>query len=214
MGSHLTLEVSHGSMALERKNIDKSPLTKAGLPVIWVLGGPGCGKGTQCDKIVAQYGYTHLSSGDLLREEVKSGSDRGKTLNAMMEKGDLVPLFVVLDLLAEAMLAKLSGSKGFLIDGYPREVSQGEEFEKEICPCSKILYFEVSDATMTERLLKRGQSSGRVDDNVETIKKRLNTFHQHSKPVIEAYNTKAAIIPAERSVDDIFADVAKILDSI
>ena len=67
---------------------------------------------------------------------------------------------------------------------YPREVSQGEEFEKEICPCSKILYFEVSDETMTERLLKRGQSSGRVDDNVETIKKRLNTFHQHSEPVV------------------------------
>ena len=73
---------------------------------------------------MAKYGYTHLSSGDLLREEVKSGSERGKTLNAMMEKGDLVPLFVVLDLLAEAMIGKLSGSKGFLIDGYPREVAQ------------------------------------------------------------------------------------------
>merc|ERR1712227_681821 len=207
-------ECQKSNMALERKNIDKSPLTKAGLPVIWVLGGPGCGKGTQCDKIVAQYGYTHLSSGDLLREEVASGSDRGKTLNAMMEKGDLVPLFVVLDLLAEAMLAKLAGSKGFLIDGYPREVSQGEEFEKEICPCSKILYFEVSDETMTERLLKRGQSSGRVDDNVDTIKKRLATFHQHSKPVISHYDSKACIIPAERSVDDIFADVTKVLDAI
>merc|ERR1712077_147752 len=98
------------------------------------------------------------------------------------------------------MLAKLSGSKGFLIDGYHREVSQGEEFEKEICPCSKILYFDVSDATMTERLLKRGQSSGRVDDNVET-------FNKHSKPVIDAYASKCACIPAERSVDDIFADV-------
>merc|ERR1711878_244204 len=213
MGSRVqALQVSN--MALERKNIDKSPLTKAGLPVIWVLGGPGCGKGTQCDKIVAQFGYTHLSSGDLLREEVASGSDRGKQLNAMMEKGDLVPLFVVLDLLAEAMLARLSGSKGFLIDGYPREIAQGEEFEKEICPCSKILYFQVSDETMTERLLQRGRSSGRVDDNVETIKKRLDTFHKHSKPVIEAYSEKAAIIPAERSVDDIFADVAKILDGI
>merc|ERR1711983_430090 len=207
-------ECHQSNMALERKNIDKSPLTKAGLPVIWVLGGPGCGKGTQCDKIVAQYGYTHLSSGDLLREEVASGSDRGKTLNAMMEKGDLVPLFVVLDLLAEAMLAKLSGSKGFLIDGYLREVAQGEEFEKEICPCTKILYFEVSDDTMTERLLKRGQSSGRVDDNVETIKKRLDTFHKHSKPVMDAYASKCCKIPAERSVDDIFADVCGALDSI
>merc|ERR1711926_66385 len=111
------------------------------------LGGPGSGKGTQCDKIVEKYGFTHLSSGDLLRAEVQSGSERGKILTEIMEKGDLVPMFVVLDLLAEAMLAKLDGSKGYLIDGYPREVSQGEEFEKEICPCSKILYFEVSDET-------------------------------------------------------------------
>jgi len=204
--------VSANLLALERKNIDKSPLTKAGLPVVWVLGGPGCGKGTQCDKIVAKYGYTHLSSGDLLREEVKSGSERGKTLNAMMEKGDLVPLFVVLDLLAEAMLAALSGSKGFLIDGYPREIAQGEEFEKEICPCSKILYFQVSDETMTERLLQRGKSSGRVDDNVETIKKRLDTFHKHSEPVMAHFASKCAAIPAERSVDDIFADVLKALE--
>merc|ERR1719232_2450374 len=111
----------------------------------------------------------------------------------MMEKGDLVPLFVVLDLLAEAMLGKLSGSKGFLIDGYPREVAQGEEFEKEICPCTKILYFEVSD---------------------DTIKKRLDTFHKHSKPVMDAYASKCCKIPAERSVDDIFADVCGALDSI
>merc|ERR1711951_226327 len=124
---------------------------EAKLPIVWVLGGPGCGKGTQCDKIVAKYGFTHLSSGDLLREEVGSGSERGKQLTAIMERGELVPLAVVLDLLAEAMLKKLSGSKGFLIDGYPREVAQGEEFEKEIAPCSHILYFEVSDATMTER---------------------------------------------------------------
>ena len=118
--------------ALERKNIDKSPLTKAGLPVIWVLGGPGCGKGTQCDKIVAKYGFTHLSSGDLLRDEVKSGSEMGKQLNAVMEKGDLVPLFVVLDLMAEAMIKKLDGSKGFLIDGYPREVAQVCETRKSL----------------------------------------------------------------------------------
>ena len=137
----------------------------AGLPIVWVLGGPGCGKGTQCDKIVAKYGYTHLSSGDLLRDEVNSGSTRGKQLLAIMEKGDLVPLVksafefswrntfnnekiflqqVVLDLLAEAMIKKLPSSKGFLIDGYPREVSQGQEFEKDIGECAQILYFEVN----------------------------------------------------------------------
>merc|ERR1712018_817325 len=214
MGSHLTLEVSYGNMALERKNIDKTPLTKAGLPVIWVLGGPGCGKGTQCDKIVAKYGFTHLSSGDLLRDEVKSGSEMGKQLNAVMEKGDLVPLFVVLDLMAEAMIKKLDGSKGFLIDGYPREVAQGEEFEKAIAPCKHILYFEVSDATMTQRLLKRAETSGRADDNEATIKKRLVTFHQHSEPVIKHYASKCSVIPAERGIDDIFADVAGALDKM
>merc|ERR1711872_343738 len=184
--------------------VDCSALTASGLPIVWVLGGPGCGKGTQCDKIVAKNGFTHLSSGDLLREEVGSGSNRGKQLTAIMEKGDLVPLAVVLDLLAEAMLKKLSGSKGFLIDGYPREVA----------PCAHILYFEVSDKTMTERLLKRGQTSGRVDDNEETIKKRLDTFHKHSEPVIAAYAAKCSKIPAERGVDDIFADVCASLDKL
>merc|ERR1719391_1927035 len=194
-------------MAVERANIDKTPLREAKLPIVWVLGGPGGGKGTQCDKIVAKYGFTHLSSGDLLREEVGSGSNRGKQLIAIMEKGDLVPLAVVLDLLAEAMLKKLSGSKGYLIDGYPREVAQGQEFEKEILPCSQILYFDVSDETMTARLLNRGKTSGRADDNEETIKKRLDTFHQHSKPVIDAYASKCKSIPAERDPNDIFSDV-------
>ena len=100
----------------------------------------------------------------------------------------------VLDLLAEAMIKKLGGSKGFLIDGYPREVAQGEEFEKAIAPCKHILYFEVSDETMTQRLLKRAETSGRADDNVETIKKRLVTFHQHSEPVIAAYKAKCSVV--------------------
>merc|ERR1711936_439136 len=177
--------------------VDCSALTASGLPIVWVLGGPGCGKGTQCDKIVAKYGFTHLSSGDLLREEVASGSDRGKSLTA-----------------TEAMIKKLGGSKGFLIDGYPREVAQGEEFEKAIAPCKHILYFEVSDATMTQRLLKRAETSGRADDNEETIKKRLVTFHQHSEPVIKHYASKCSVIAAERGVDEIFADVAAALDKM
>merc|ERR1712076_89394 len=110
-------------------------------------------------------------------------------------------------------ISKLGGSKGFLIDGYPREVAQGEEFEKAIAPCKHILYFEVSDDCMTGRL-KRAETSGRADDNVDTIKKRLVTFHQHSEPVIAAYKAKCSVIPAERSVDEIFADVTAALDKM
>ena len=97
-------------------------------------------------------------------------------------------------------MGKLSGSKGFLIDGYPREVAQGQEFEKAIAPCTKIIYFEVSDETMTSRLLNRGKTSGRADDNEETIKKRLDTFHQHSKPVVQAYNDKCVQVSFKKYV--------------
>lgn len=114
----------------EKHAIDTRPLQHA--KVIFIVGGPGSGKGTQCERIANKYGYTHLSSGDLLREEVKSGSERGKELNEMMQKGILVSNQIVLDMIKEAMLDKVDSSKGFLIDGYPREVDQGMEFEKQV----------------------------------------------------------------------------------
>jgi len=182
--------------------------------IVFVLGGPGCGKGTQCDKIVAKYGFTHLSTGDLLRDEVASGSERGKQLTQIMEKGELVSLETVLGLLRDAMIKKASTSKGFLIDGYPRELDQGKKFEADVAPVKAVLYFEVADETMKKRLLKRAETSGRVDDNEETIVKRLKTFHQHSQPVIDYYATqnKVCKIVAEGSVDDIFAKVTAYLD--
>eukprot|EP00918_Siedleckia_nematoides_P016285 GHVU01035011.1.p1 GENE.GHVU01035011.1~~GHVU01035011.1.p1 ORF type:complete len:195 (-),score=36.91 GHVU01035011.1:814-1398(-) len=182
--------------------------------VIFVLGGPGSGKGTQCDKIVAKYGFTHLSTGDLLREAVSSGSERGKQLTAIMEKGDLVPLETVLDLLKESMQKKAATSKGFLIDGYPRELDQGLRFENDVCSVNSVLYFEVADDTMVKRLLKRAETSGRVDDNEETIKKRLNTFHNITQPVIDHYSKQGKVntIKAEGSVDEIFGKVQAILD--
>lgn len=182
--------------------------------IVFVLGGPGCGKGTQCDKIVAKYGFTHLSTGDLLRDEVASGSQRGKQLTQIMESGELVPLETVLGLLRDAMIKKAATSKGFLIDGYPRELDQGKRFEAEVAPVTAVLYFEVADETMKKRLMKRAETSGRVDDNEETILKRLKTFHQHSQPVINYYaaQNKVCQIQAEGTVDEIFAKVTAYLD--
>merc|ERR1712050_681263 len=111
--------------------VDCSALTASGLPIVWVLGGPGSGKGTQCDKIVEKYGFCHLSSGDLLREEVASGSARGKELQEIMTKGNLVPLETVLAMIKDKMFANQDAS-GFLIDGYPRELDQGKKFEETI----------------------------------------------------------------------------------
>ncbi|KAM9324895.1 adenylate kinase isoenzyme 1 [Gastrophryne carolinensis] len=184
--------------------------------IIFVVGGPGSGKGTQCERIVQKYGFTHLSTGDLLRAEVSSGSERGKTLSAIMEKGELVPLDTVLDMLRDAMVAKADVSKGFLIDGYPREVKQGEEFEKKIAPPSLLLYIDAGAETMVKRLLKRGETSGRVDDNEETIKKRLDTYYKATEPVITLYEKRGIVrrINAEGSVDDVFKQVSTALDAL
>ncbi|XP_059061823.1 adenylate kinase isoenzyme 1 isoform X2 [Achroia grisella] len=191
-----------------------APIDTSKKPIVWVLGGPGSGKGTQCEKIIAKYGFTHLSTGDLLRAEVKSGSDRAKCLTSIMERGELVPNEIVLDLLKEAILARADQSKGFLIDGYPREKSQGIAFEQAIAPVTAIIYFEASSETLTQRLLGRAASSGRADDNEETIKLRLKTFIDNNELVLAQYPDKLRRINAEASVDDIFGEVQKILDPL
>ncbi|VDP50509.1 unnamed protein product, partial [Soboliphyme baturini] len=181
---------------VSRKHIDIGPLKAAHLPIIFIVGGPGSGKGTQCAKMVEKYGLTHLSSGDLLRAEVESKSERGTQLQSIMAAGQLVPLEVVLDLLKEAMLEKVKDkkSKGFLIDGYPREVKQGEMFESEIMDCSMVIFFDVSEDIMIQRLLGRGKTSGRVDDNMDTIKKRLDTFNKQTQPVVGYYEKKGKLV--------------------
>jgi len=201
----------------QRKSIDLTPLKQAKLPIFFIVGGPGSGKGTQCERIVARYGLTHLSSGDLLRAEVKSGSPRGAHLLKMMEAGELVPLEVVLDLIKEAMNAAVArGSKGFLIDGYPREVKQGEQFENEIQECKLVLFFDVSEQVLVDRCLKRAETSGRADDNIETIRKRLQTYNNATAPVVHHYEKKGKLvkISAGGSIEEIFGKVQTSLDEI
>ncbi|KAK9731387.1 hypothetical protein QE152_g13690 [Popillia japonica] len=188
--------------------------TDINVPVVWVIGGPGSGKGTQCDKIVDKYGFTHLSSGDLLRKEVASGSPRGQELNAIMERGALVPLDIVLELIKEAMINSLSVAKGFLIDGYPREKEQGIRFEEVVAPVHTILFFEAKQDTLVSRLLHRAKTSGRADDNEETIKKRLQTFITHTDQILEHYVDKMKKIDAERDIDVIFAEIQTYLDPL
>ncbi|KAE9413730.1 hypothetical protein Angca_007777 [Angiostrongylus cantonensis] len=207
--------VQHLDKLITKKQIDLTPIRKANVPIFFIVGGPGSGKGTQCEKIVAKYGFSHLSSGDLLRDEVKSGTPRGAQLLKIMEAGELVPLEVVLDLIKEAMLKEVAKkSKGFLIDGYPREIKQGEQFEQEIQEAKLVIFFDVSEKVLVERLLHRAKTSGRADDNMETIKKRLKTFIDATAPVVDYYEKKKKLIriKAEGSIDEIFAVVCKHLD--
>lgn len=122
--------------------------------------------------------------------QVASGSPRGQELNAIMERGALVPLDIVLELIKEAMINSLSVAKGFLIDGYPREKEQGIRFEEVVAPVHTILFFEAKQDTLVSRLLHRAKTSGRADDNEETIKKRLQTFITHTDQILEHYVDK------------------------
>ncbi|KAM9691916.1 adenylate kinase isoenzyme 5 isoform 2-T2 [Dama dama] len=161
--------------------------------IIFIIGGPGSGKGTQCGKLVEKYGFTHLSTGELLRNELSSESERSKLIRGIMERGELVPSGIILELLKEAMVASLSSTKGFLIDGYPREVKQGEEFGRRIGDPHLVICMDCSADTMTNRLLQRSRSSPQADDNTTTIAKRLETYYRASIPVVAYYETKTQL---------------------
>ncbi|DBA72571.1 hypothetical protein WJX79_010793 [Trebouxia sp. C0005] len=186
----------------------------AGTKIIFVLGGPGSGKGTQCDRIVAKYKLTHLSAGDLLREESKSGSETGQTLDSIMKEGKLVPQEITIGLLKKAMLK--SGSSSFLIDGFPRALDQAQSFEEQIQPCDMVLFFDCPLDVMEQRLMERGKTSGRSDDNEETIRKRFKTFNEESMPVVEKYASlgKAHKISAVPPPEEVFLEVEKILQPV
>jgi len=155
--------------------------------IVFILGGPGCGKGTQCERLSNEFNYTHISCGDLLRAEVATGSDRAQQLEALMKEGKIVPVEITLSLMREAMMKAPAGANGFLIDGFPRQIDQARAFEATIAPCKFVLFFDCPESVLESRLIKRGETSGRADDNLATIKKRFHTFINTSYPVVEAY---------------------------
>ncbi|NP_001396669.1 adenylate kinase isoenzyme 5 isoform 6 [Mus musculus] len=182
-------------------------------------GGPGSGKGTQCEKLAEKYGFTHLSTGELLRQELTSESERSKLIRDIMERGDLVPSGVVLELLKEAMVASLGNTKGFLIDGYPREVKQGEEFGRRIGDPHLVICMDCSADTMTNRLLQRSQSSQRGEDGAKSIAKRLEAYHRASIPVVTYYERKTQLrkaiqVNAEGTPEQVFLQLCTAIDSV
>jgi len=192
-------------MSVERKQVDTSAIK--GIPIIWLMGGPGSGKGTQCDKICIKYGFTHLSSGDILRNEVMSGTPRGRQLYQMMSNGEPVPNEVVDDLLAEAMVKKAE-SKGFLIDGYPMDTEQAESFTKNIAAPNMVILLECNDEILKERLKGRNN----FDDTEDAIEKRIVIYNEKTKQVASKNNAK--VINADRTAEEIFEDLQKVLEAM
>jgi len=189
---------------MERQTIDKSKLQ--GKKIIWIMGGPGSGRGTQCEKLALKYKYKHLSSGDLLRHEVMSGSQRGGNLYKLMANGDAVPNGIVNDVIAEAMVKSADGNDAFLIDGYPLDEAQANDFVSDIGPPTVVVCLEIPDEVAIGRLSSRGN----FDDDAAAIDKRLKVWNEKTKPV--AAKHKAFLINADRSANEIVTDIEKALN--
>ncbi|THY21791.1 UMP-CMP kinase-like protein [Aureobasidium pullulans] len=180
--------------------------------VIFVLGGPGAGKGTQCSNIVRDYKFKHLSAGDLLREEQdRQGSDFGDLIKEYIRDGKIVPMEVTIQLLENAMQAtiKNEGINKFLIDGFPRKMDQAVQFEKSVCKSVFTLFFECPEHVMEERLINRGKTSGRADDNEESIRKRFRTFVETSMPVVEYFDKDGRVVKVQavQTPDEVYEHV-------
>lgn len=183
-----------------------------------LFGPPGSGKGTQSDKLVAKYGLVHLSTGNLLREEIAQKSALGLEAKGFIDKGHLVPDTIVIGMV-DAYFDKHKDARGFLFDGFPRTVAQAEALDKLMerkkTTIAAVLALEVSEDELVKRLLNRGKTSGRSDDtNEEVIRKRFAVYSNETTPVAAHYRKagKFDSVKGEGTVDEIFESICEAID--
>ena len=186
---------------------------------IILCGAPGSGKGTQSDLIVEKYGLQHLSTGDALRAEIKSGSELGKEIDALIAGGNLVPDHKMIHLIARYLDNLPADCKGVIFDGFPRTVAQAEALElllERRNMKAVLLDLFVEEDEVIKRLLNRGKTSGRADDNYETNKKRLQVYQTETKPVCTYYlhRHNYFAINGNYSMEDTFSQIDNILKLI
>ena len=186
---------------------------------IVIFGAPGSGKGTQSERIVEKYGINHISTGDVLRAEIKNGTELGKTAKGYIDQGQLIPDELMIDILA-SVFDSFKDSKGVIFDGFPRTIAQAEALKKMLAERGQdvtvMVDLEVPEYELMTRLIKRGKDSGRADDNEETIKKRLHVYHSQTAPLIDWYKNekKYQHINGLGTMDGIFADICEAVDKL
>ena len=184
-----------------------------------IFGAPGSGKGTQSDLLVAKYGFRHISTGDVLRAEIKQGTELGRTAQQFIDKGQLIPDELMIEILA-SVYDSLCPCEGVIFDGFPRTIPQAEALKKMLAQrgteVSAVLQLEVPEEMLTERLLNRGKESGRSDDNVETINDRLKVYHSSTAPLKDYYEKKGLLhmVKGTGGATVVFERVRKIVDSL
>lgn len=186
---------------------------------IVIFGAPGSGKGTQSALLVEKYGFRHISTGDVLRAEIKNGTDLGKTAKEYIDNGQLIPDSLMIDILA-SVYDSLCPCEGVIFDGFPRTVPQAEALkemlEKRGTEVSAMLELDVPDEMLMERLIQRGKTSGRADDNEETIRKRLEVYNTQTAPLIAWYERegKRNAVKGYGPLEEINAALCAVIDKV
>ena len=186
---------------------------------IVIFGAPGSGKGTQSDKMIEKYGLNHISTGDVLRSEIKKGTELGKTAASYIDNGQLIPDDLMVSILA-GVYDSFGNHKGVIFDGFPRTIPQAEALKTMLDErgdkVAAMIELDVPEDELMKRLLLRGQQSGRADDNEETIKKRLVVYHSQTQPLIEWYKREGLHyhINGLGSLDRIFSDICDVIDNL
>jgi adenylate kinase len=181
-----------------------------------LFGPPGSGKGTQSKKLAEKYRLMHISTGDILRNEIAQKSPLGIQVKGIIERGELVSDKILIEIL-QSVILKNRQVNGFIFDGFPRTILQAEALDlmlkEDGQKIEKVISLEVDDGELVKRLLNRALESGRTDDTEEVIKNRLTVYHKHTSPLLDYYNLQGLLkrIHGVGSVDTIFSSICDIL---
>lgn len=187
---------------------------------IVIFGAPGAGKGTQSDKMIEKYALGHISTGDVLRSEIKNGTELGKTAKGYIDNGQLIPDELMIDILASVYDSFGKEHNGVIFDGFPRTIPQAEALKKMLAErghqVAAMIELSVPEDELMARLVNRGKESGRSDDNEETIRKRLDVYHKQTSPLIGWYEQEGIHHHVEGlgTVDEIFSRICNVIDSL
>lgn len=187
---------------------------------IVIFGAPGAGKGTQSDKLIEKYGLGHISTGDVLRNEIKNGTELGQTAKGYIDNGQLIPDDLMVSILASVYDGFGKEHAGVIFDGFPRTIPQAEALKKMLAErghqIDAMIELSVPEDELMARLLNRGKLTGRSDDNEETIKKRLDVYHSQTAPLIDWYENEGIHHHVEGlgTVDEIFDRICAVVDAL
>ena len=185
-----------------------------------LFGPPGAGKRTQAEKLIEKYGFNHISTGEVIREQIRKGTELGRSVQSYIEKGQLAPDGLVIDIIAD-YVAKHKDAKGNIFDGFPRTTVQAKAFdeimEKNGTPVSVMLSLEVPDEELVKRLLLRGKESGRADDSNEgVIRDRIDVYKAQTAVVADHYKPqgKHRAVNGLGTIDEIFGRLCQEIESL